>query len=182
MVKYLHKKCTQAKWLEPAVDEYGEIESSTANLGVVLRRADKVYTTEPMSINSQVVMAAERLGAAVAFTMSSDIVHGLIQTLGPFQRDVQVDRGITLPIVNSIQELVEDSSIPREAYMCLCKEERFVLLWGDNVQGILAHGADIETRFLSLVSKLLRVLDSERLIGTGLGFQHSRPYDDTGAV
>jgi hypothetical protein len=153
MVKFLHRRCSQAKWLEPPEDEYGVIDGGAANLGVVLRRADNMYTAEPLFLNHDLVSAVEKLGVAVAFTMSSEITHALLQQLTPFQQELSLDpRGFVLPIVNSVKDIATGTaSISRTSYVCLCRLERIVLVWGDTVPGILAHGTDIETRLLGLV-------------------------------
>lgn len=148
MVKFLHKRCSQAQWLEPPEDEYGVIDSGAANLGVVLRRTDGLFTAEPLFLNQDLVNAVEKLAAAVAFTMSSEITHALFQ-----KPELSLDpRGFILPIVNSVADIASGKvSVARDAYICLCRQERMVLVWGDTVPGILAHGTDVETRLLGLV-------------------------------
>jgi hypothetical protein len=153
MVKFLHRRCSQAKWLEPPEDEYGVIDGGSANLGVLLRRNDGIYTAEPLFLNPELVNAVEKLGAAVAFTMSSEITHALLQQVTPFQTELSLDpRGFALPIVNTVKDITSSkTNVTRDAYVCLCKQERMVLVWGDTVPGILAHGTDVETRLLGLV-------------------------------
>jgi hypothetical protein len=153
MVKFLFRRCLQSNWLEPAEEDIGVVDAGPPNLGVMLRRPDGIYTAEPMFINQDVVKAVERLGVAVAFTMSSEITHALLQQITPFQTELTLDpRGFTLPIVNSAKDLTSRTSpITKDAYICLCRSEKLVLVWGDSVKGILAHGTDIETRLLGLV-------------------------------
>ncbi|KAF2691890.1 hypothetical protein K458DRAFT_411589 [Lentithecium fluviatile CBS 122367] len=153
MVKFLYRRCSQAKWLEPPQDEYGVVDGGAANLGVLLRRPDGIYTAEPLFLNPELVGAVERLGVTVAFTMSSEITQALVQQVTPFQTELSLDpRGFVLPIINSVKEVATaGSSVTRDRYVCLCRQERMVLVWGDTVPGILAHGTDIETRLLGLV-------------------------------
>ncbi|KAF2709488.1 hypothetical protein K504DRAFT_455200 [Pleomassaria siparia CBS 279.74] len=153
MVKFLFRRCSQARWLEPPEDEYGIIDGGSTSLGVLLRRPDGIYTAEPLFLNHDLVNAIERLGAAVAFTMSSDVTHALLQQITPLQKELFLDsRGFGLPIANSVKDIASGKShIFREAYVCLCRQERMVLVWGDTVPGILAHGTDIETKLLGLV-------------------------------
>lgn len=153
MVKFLHRRCSQAKWLEPPEDEFGVIDNGIVNLGVILRRSDGLYTAEPLFLNPDVVSAVEKLGVAVAFTMSSEITHALLQQITPFQTELSLDpRGFALPIVTSIADIAnEKASVSRNSYLCLARNERMVLVWGDTVPGILAHGTDVETRLLGLV-------------------------------
>jgi hypothetical protein len=153
MVKFLHRRCSQAKWLEPPQDEYGIIDGGVASLGVLLKRNDGIYTAEPLFLNQALVHAVERLDVEVAFTMSSEITHALMQQITPFQTELSLDpRGFVLPIVNSVEDVATGkSSVTAKSYVCLCRQERMVLVWGDSVPGILAHGTDIETRLLGLV-------------------------------
>ncbi|KAL1616786.1 hypothetical protein SLS54_008178 [Diplodia seriata] len=153
-VKYLHKKCDQHKWLEPAEDEFGIIDCSAESLGVLLQRPDGSYSAEPVLVNLQVVRAAEVLGAMVAFTMSSEIVGQLLQQMPPLQTEVPLDphRRAVLPIIDSVEDIVSGrATIKRDSYMCLCRKEHFLLLWGRTVSGILTHGSDIETRLFDIV-------------------------------
>lgn len=153
MVKFLHRRCLQAKWLEPPEDEYGVVDGGATNLGVLLRRPDGIYTAEPLFLNPDLVSAVEKLNVTVAFTMSSEITFALLQQVTPFQTELSLDpRGFVLPVANSVKDIVSGkSSVTRDNYVCLCRQERMVLVWGDTVPGILAHGTDIETRLLGLV-------------------------------
>jgi hypothetical protein len=82
------------------------------------------------------VRAVERLGVAVAFTMSSEITHALMQQVTPFQTEISLHpQGFVLPIVNSVHDIAT-GKISRDAYVCLCRQERMVLVWGDTVPGI----------------------------------------------
>ncbi|KAL1632429.1 hypothetical protein SLS56_003671 [Neofusicoccum ribis] len=119
-VKYLHKKCVQNKWLEPAQDEFGIIEGSADNLGVMLRRPDGIYTAEPMFINPEVVKAIEVLGVTVAFTMSSEVVSHILQQTPPLQMEVPLDPHGTavLPLVASVEDIGSGkATIKRDSYM-----------------------------------------------------------------
>ena len=153
MVKFLYRRCSQAKWLEPPEDEYGVIDGGATNLGVLLRRTDGLYTAEPLFLNPDLVGAVERLGVPVAFTMSSEIIYALLHQVGPLQTDLSLDpRGFVLPVVQSVKEIaIENSLVSRESYVCLCRHERLVLVWGETVPSILAHGTDVETKLLGLV-------------------------------
>jgi hypothetical protein len=105
---------------------------------VLLRRSDGIYTGEPLFLNPDLVRAVERLGVAVAFTMSSEITNALLQQLTPFQTEISLDpRGFVLPIANSVLDIATGKCpVSRDAYVCLCRQERMVLIWGDTVPGI----------------------------------------------
>lgn len=177
MVKYLYRKCHDAKWLEPTEEDLAFSDSATSNLGVLLKRNDGLYTADPMFLNADLVKAVERLSVPVAFTMSSDIVQTLLSSVTPFQTEITLDpRGFVLPIINSVRDITSGkSNITREAYICLCRAEKYVLVWSDSVQGVLAHGADVETRLLGLVCVSLHVVDLAD--GLGMGLPHRHPAD-----
>jgi hypothetical protein len=57
-----------------------------------------------------------------------------------------------IPIVNSVKDLGSSKSpVTKEAYVCLCRNDKYALVWGNSAQGILAHGSDVETKLLGLV-------------------------------
>jgi hypothetical protein len=158
-VKFLAKKCQQAKWLEPPEDDFG-IDESQGNLGVMLRRPDGIYTADPLFLNPDIAKAVERLGAAVAFTMSSEIVWSLFDKITPFQKEVLLDRsGTVLPLARTVRDIgTPRCTATKDSYVCFCREERFLLIWGSSTQSILAHGNDVETTLLSLVRIMLETI------------------------
>jgi hypothetical protein len=157
MVKYLHKRCVQHKWFEPPSEELNANSLSggpgTSCLGVMLRRSPGSYASEPLNIPPELLGALQRLGAPVAFTMSSEITEVLFQQITPLQTEVLLDPlGSVLPIVNSINDICTGkSSVSQDAFMCACRQERFVLVWCDSAQGLVAHGSDVETKLVGLV-------------------------------
>jgi hypothetical protein len=157
MVKYLHKRCTQHKWFEPPSEELNVNSlsdmSGTPCLGVMLRRSPGSYASEPLNISSELLRAVQRLGAPVAFTMSSEITEALFQQITPLQTEVLLDPlGTVLPIANSISDMCAGKSlVSQDAFMCACRQERLVLVWSDSAQGLVAHGTDVETKLVGLV-------------------------------
>jgi hypothetical protein len=153
MAKYLYRKCQQSKWFEEIEVEDQISDSGATTLGVVLKRPDGTYATEPASLSSSVVSVVDGLGAAVAFTMSSEITHALLQQLSPFQSELALDpRGLMLPIVSSLEDISSATSgVKKDSYICLCRQQKIVLVWGHSAQSILAHGSEVEGRLLSLV-------------------------------
>jgi hypothetical protein len=153
-VKFLAKKCHQAKWLEPPEDEFGVIDGGApGTLGVMLRRPDGLYTADPLFLNPDIAKAVERLGAAVAFTMSSEIVWSLFDKITPLQKEIPIDRaGTVMPLARTVRDVgTPRCTATKESYLCFCREERFLLIWGSSTQSILAHGSDVESTLLSLV-------------------------------
>jgi hypothetical protein len=174
MVKYIYKKCVQKGWLVESFDEKDSISSSdTAELGVILRRPGGIYACEPSYVSPQLWKAAERLGAQVAFTMSSDVTQGFFEQITPLQTEAPLDPfGMVLPIATSIDDIVTGkSSVSQDAYMCACRRERFVLIWGVSAQSIVAHGSEVETRLMGLVRTCINVQEYLGLLTahSGLG-------------
>lgn len=153
MVKYLYRKCHQAKWLEPVEDDSILKDSDLPSLGVVLRRPDGIYVTEPLALDTQILKVVERLALPVAFTMSSEITSLLLQQISPFQTEITLDpRGLILPVVNSVREIgLERPDVTRESYFCLCREEKYVLVWSDSANVVITHGQDVEARLLGSI-------------------------------
>jgi hypothetical protein len=155
-VKFLAKKCQQAKWLEPPEDEFGMVDrESSEGLGVILRRPDGIYTADPASLSIDVVKSVDRLGAVVAFTMSSEIVWSLeTEKMTPLMTELVLDKaGSVLPIARSVRDIgTSRCTATRDSYVCYCRQERFILIWASSVPNILAHGNDVETTLLGLVS------------------------------
>ncbi|TKA53497.1 hypothetical protein B0A55_12355 [Friedmanniomyces simplex] len=98
--------------------------------------------------------------------MSLEITHTLLRQVAPEQTQCGDPRsGITLPIVDSVESLSTGRvSMPRDGFICLCRAEQFVLVWGSTVEAILAQGSDIETWLVGLVwgSQLPRASNSPR--------------------
>lgn len=122
--------------------------------GVLLQRDDGSYCTYPHQLNEEVVKAFLKLDVPIAFTMSSEVTGALLAQLSPEQTSYNDPRsGINLPIVDSVEAIASGKvHVPRESFICMCREEQFVLVWGETVESILQQGSDIETWLIGLVS------------------------------
>lgn len=129
------------------------VASLTVDRGVVLQREDGSYVTYPPQLNDQIVELVLRLDVPIAFTMSSEVVQALLRQTPPEQTQLGDPRsGIMLPVVESVQSVASgEVNVPRDGFLCLCRQEQFVLVWGSTVESILAQGADIETWLIGLV-------------------------------
>lgn len=163
MVKYIYRKCLQHKWFNSLIessssDSTSEDSSTASTLGVALRRPVGSYATEPSNLSTQLLKAANRVNAAVAFSMSSDVTELLFQQMAPLQTEIPLDPyGAVLPVVNSIDDLASETlTVAQDAYICACRRERFVFVWGTSAQGIITHGSDVESRLIGLVSAIER--------------------------
>ena len=159
MVKYLHRRCASAKWLQPTEDEDG-IAIVSSWIGVAVRLPDGNYTTEPANMDQNLYAVLRHLNCKCAFTMSSEITSALIDQISPFQTEIQIHpRGLKINIVQSLGELALGSTnVSKKSYMCILREEKVVLVWNDSVEGILTHGTDVEGILVGIVSSTLNIL------------------------
>ncbi|KAH8657166.1 glycosyl transferase family group 2-domain-containing protein [Tricladium varicosporioides] len=151
VVKYLHRRCVSAKWLNAHDDEL-EMDADSW-VGVALRLPDGTYLAEPSNPTPDISAAFQSLGCKVAFTMSSEITSALLDQISPFQNEIQVQpRGIKIAIAQNLAEIVSgNTQVSRRSYMCILREERVVLVWNDSVEGILTHGTDVEGILVGLI-------------------------------
>jgi hypothetical protein len=152
MVKYLHQRCVEKKWLEEFGDETGAIPDESA-LGVAIRSPDGThYSMEPSTVDADFLEALRLLDATVGLTMSSEITESLFAQVSPFQEDLQLGPRLRIPVVQSLEQIITSNvEIDHNAFACLLREERIVMLWNDTVEGILAHGAIVEDKLMGHV-------------------------------
>lgn len=132
----LHKQVDTHQWLDPAVDDSGNpITSLNLYRGVVLRSDDGSPVPYPATLSAAVMRAVVRIDVPVALTMSSEITAQLLRQLNPKQTElVDRDTGIKLPIIDSVHNLASGTAtVAKDSFICLCRKERMVLIWGDTV-------------------------------------------------
>lgn len=124
---------------------------------MVIQREDGSYVTYPHTLNEEIVKATLKLDVPIAFSMSSEITAALLSQITPEQTHLGDPRsGMMLPIIDSIEQIASgEAPITRDNFVCLCKHEQFVLVWGDTVENIVQQGTDIETWLVGLVSTVL---------------------------
>jgi hypothetical protein len=124
-------------------------------VGVAIQLPDGNYSIEPPNMSHNLYKALKSLNCKVAFTMSSEITTALIDQLSPLQQELQVHpRGIKVNIVQSLQHLASGKTVvTKKSYLCILREEKVVLVWGDSVEGILNHGADVEGILVGIVRR-----------------------------
>jgi hypothetical protein len=107
--------------------------------------------------------------------MSSEITEALFKQITPLQTEVFLDPlGTVLPIANSINDICTGkSSVSQDAFMCACRQERVVLVWGDSAQGLVPHGSDVETKILGLVRTPVSLGLGETLLTANPGLGRS---------
>ena len=150
----LYKQVAGNQWLEPPSDEDGNpMPEFVATRGVVMQREDGSYVTYPHALNEELVTSVLKLDVPIAFTMCSEITTALLSQISPEQTQLGDPKtGISLPIIDSIDQIASgEVSITRDQFIVLCKQEQYVLVWGDTVENIIAQGTDIETWLVGLV-------------------------------
>jgi hypothetical protein len=153
--KDLYKQVLSNQWVDPPRDEDGNpVSEYAATRGVVIQREDGSYVTYPHTLNEEIVKATLKLDVPIAFSMSSEVTATLLSQISPEQTQLGDPRtGIVLPIIESIEQIASgEAQVTRDQFICLCKHEQFVLVWGDTVENIVTQGIDVETWLVGLVS------------------------------
>jgi hypothetical protein len=117
------------------------------------------YIAEPLGTSHHIILAAARLDLAAAFTTSTDVTRALLGRLAPYQTELSVEgEDFVLPIFDSLAhvgvecgELATRSAATKAVGVCLCRNERVALVWSDHAEGLIAHGKDVEAKFMALV-------------------------------
>jgi len=68
------------------------------------------------------------VNARVGLTMSSEITESLFSQITPFQTDLQLGPRIKLPVIQSLESVLEGYvDVPEKAYVCLLRDERIAM-------------------------------------------------------
>ena len=147
MISYLYKKIVASGWApaDPDPADY---------MGVLVRKQRGTYITMPTPINDSLLDAAVKLNIIAALTMRPEMLDGILASLMPGQTELRFHDGSQLQILDSIM-LVDQSTIKKFQYACVCREERLILVWHDDLTSLIPQAAKIEERLLSLVSCML---------------------------
>lgn len=143
----------ERKWLQEFGGDNGVLPEESA-LGVAIRSTeDEHYAREPSTVDGDFIEALGTLDAKVGLTMSSEITENLFAQVTPFQTDLQLGPRTRIPVVQFLEQILSGSvEVEHNAYACLLREERIVMLWNDTVEGILAHGAVVEDKLMGHMS------------------------------
>lgn len=143
MVSYLFKRVVASGWVP--VDRDPE-----DCIGVLLRQRRGNYVTAPDPVNHVLLGAVIRLNLAVALTMRPQMLDGILSSLSPNQTELRFKDGSQLQIIESMT-MAQPSSVKKFQYACVCRQERVVLVWQDDIQNILPQATRMEERLLSLI-------------------------------
>jgi hypothetical protein len=142
MLTYLTKRMVASGWMP-------EQHDPEDCLGVLMRRARGSYITTP-DTHHVLHGAVMRLNLCVAATLRPQMLDGIIDSLAPGQTELRFKDGSQLQIIDSLT-LAQPSNIKKFQYACICRQERLVLVWQDDIQNIVPQAIRVEERLLSLV-------------------------------
>lgn len=143
MITYLYKRIVASGW----APEYPDPEDC---MGVLVRKARGVYVTMPSPINNLLLEANVKLNLMNALTMRPQMLEGILETLTPGQAEIRFADNSQLQILDSIAD-VEAGTVKQFQYAAICREERLILVWHDDITNLIAQAQKTEERLLSLV-------------------------------
>lgn len=141
MVRYLHQKLLEHKW----------IESNQPHLGTFVRRSDGSYART--TSDSSVLHLVETVAAPVVFTMSCDAVSVLLEETTVNMTSITFTDGTVLPVATSVLDVHYDRSFARNGfYACLCRKESFILVAASTPSELLAQSSTLESNCVGRAS------------------------------
>ena len=145
MITYLHKRMAASGWI-PA-DSHRNPEDC---LGVLMRRSRGNYVTAPEPLHHVLHGAVIRLNLVVAMAIRPQMLDGIIASLVPGQTEIRFKDGSQLQIIDSLS-FAQPSTVKRLQYACVCRQERILLVWQNDLQEIIPQATRMEERLLSLI-------------------------------
>lgn len=107
--------------------------------------------TSPDIIHPVLQDAVMRLNVIVALTMRPEMLDGILASLTPGQTELKFKDGSQVQIIESLT-LAQPTSVKKFQYACVCRRERLILVWHDDLQGIVPQATRMEEKLLALVS------------------------------
>ncbi|KAH8690184.1 glycosyl transferase family group 2-domain-containing protein [Talaromyces proteolyticus] len=158
MSQFLFRRFQEQGWLQ--ADPAARLTSA---LGLVMCVEDESeeaaeegeikYIVKPDTIDPDLKTISSQLGLTAVFTMSSDITALLFKRIGPSDSEITLSpNNITVPVVDSLSSLAQDStSVRRRDFCCFVRQEKVVLVWSTSADDVLLHASDVETKLMSSV-------------------------------
>jgi hypothetical protein len=152
MVQFLNRRFCQQGWFQ----EDHKARNPTS-LGVVIRISHDNKTNfvkEPQSMDDNLENICNDLDVAVIFTMSSLITGLLFDRIAAEDSEITLRPSkITVPIVNTLQDLTKgNSGVRRRDFCCFVRDSRLVLIWTNSVNEIMLESSNVESKLMSSVS------------------------------
>lgn len=145
MISYLYKRMAASGWV-PA-DNHRNTDDC---LGVLLRRSRGNYVTAPEPVHHVLHGAILRLNLVIAMAIRPPMLDGILAGITPGQTELRFKDGSQIQIVESLS-FAQTSTVKKYQYACVCRQERLILVWQDDLQNIIPQATRIEERLLSLV-------------------------------
>ncbi|KAF1356043.1 hypothetical protein EJ07DRAFT_181633 [Lizonia empirigonia] len=145
IIKHLYAKASSMRWIEPGVPRPFE------KAGVLIRKSNSDYVTEPKDINHCLLAAIKRVKPGVALTMATDGTDAVFNVLEAYETQLMFSNGSQIQIYESLAEITQSPSIKKFQYAALVRQERVLLIWHDDLGAILSQAMEIESRILGLV-------------------------------
>ena len=130
------------RWIEPGIPQ------SIAKSGVLIRKPNNDYVTEPRNIDEGLLAAVKRINPGVALTMSTDSTDAVFDML---EDQLTFSNGSQIQIFESLDAVVQSPSIKKFQYAALVRQERILLIWHDNLGTIVSHAMEVDSRIFRLV-------------------------------
>ncbi|KAF7556470.1 hypothetical protein G7Z17_g1393 [Cylindrodendrum hubeiense] len=143
IVGYLFKRIVASGWV-------GTDRDRDDCMGVLVRQSRGHYVTSPDPVNPLLLDAVTRLNLGAAMTMRPQMLDGILGSLSQGQTEIRFKDGSQLQIIDSFA-LAQPSNVKKFQYACVCRQERLVLVWQDDIQNIIPQATRVEERLLSLV-------------------------------
>ena len=145
MISYLYNRVVAGGWIPPE-----SARSPNDCLGVLLRRSRGNYVTAPDPAHHVLLAAVARLNLAVAVTLRPQMLDGILKSLSPGQTEIRFKDGSQVQIIDSLA-LAHSASVKKFQYACVCRQERLILVWHDDLQHVVPVATQTEEKLLSLV-------------------------------
>ncbi|PHH74648.1 hypothetical protein CDD82_4832 [Ophiocordyceps australis] len=145
IVSYLYNRVVASGWVPSESSRCHEDCS-----GVLLRRSRSNYVTAPNPVHHDLLGAVVRLNLAVAVTMRPEMLDGILRSLVAGQTELKFKDGSQMQIIESLV-LAHPASVKKFQYACLCRQERLILVWHDELHQIVPTATQLEEKLLTLV-------------------------------
>ena len=155
MVNYLYNRVVASGWIAPH-----SARTNDECLGVLLRHSRGNYVTSPNPVHHVLLGAVIRLNLTVAVTMRPQMLDGILKSLSPGQTELKFKDGSQVQVIDSLV-FAHSASVKKFQYACVCRQERLVLVWHDDLQHIVPTATAMEEKLLSLVSLDLDAFDEQ---------------------
>ncbi|KAJ6438548.1 glycosyltransferase family 2 [Purpureocillium lavendulum] len=108
------------------------------------------YVTAPDTVHHVLLGAVIRLNLSVAITLRPQLLDGVLRSLMPGQTELKFKDGSQVQIIDSLT-FAHSATVKKFQYACICRQERLVLVWHDDLQNIVPVATQMEEKLLSLV-------------------------------